>query len=256
METAIRTLIVDDEELARAVIREHLACHPAFQIVGECGNGFDAVKAVSDAKPQLVFLDIQMPKLDGFEVLELLDECPLVIFVTAYDEYALKAFEVHAVDYLLKPFRKERFNTALQRAQERLQKATPEARADYQQLATSSRAPGTFQERIVIRDGAKLHVLPLDKVDYVLARDDYIGVHSEGKEYLKQQTLTSLEGGLDPKVFVRIHRSAIVNLSRIVRIEPYSRDSKVVLLNNGEQLPASRSGLAALDRAIGDVHGT
>jgi len=256
MDSPIRTLIVDDEELARAVIREHLAAHPSFEIVGECGNGFDAVKAVAEKKPQLVFLDIQMPKLDGFEVLELLDENPLVIFATAYDEYALKAFEVHAVDYLLKPFRKDRFDAALQRAMERLRREESAPPADYQQLARASRPPGNSLERIVIRDGAKLHVLPLERVDYVLARDDYIGVHSAGKEYLKQQTLSSLESDLDPKTFVRIHRSAIVNLARIVRIEPYSRDSKVVLLSNGEQLPVSRSGLAALDRALGGNRGT
>lgn len=242
----IRALIVDDEELARQVLREHLGAHPDFELVGECGNGFDAVKQVAELKPDLVFLDIQMPKLDGFEVLELLDERPLVVFVTAYDEFALKAFEVHAVDYLLKPFRKERFDAAILRVSERMRQPRP----DYSQAARDSRPPGSYLERIVIRDGAKLHVLPLDRVDYILARDDYVGVHSGGKEYLKQQTLSSLESALDPADFVRIHRSAIVNLSRIVRIEPYSRDSKVVLLSNGEQLPASRTGLAALEQAL------
>lgn len=243
----VRTLLVDDEELARLVLREHLDAHPGFEVVGECANGFDAVKAVAEQKPDLVFLDIQMPKLDGFEVLELLDERPLVVFVTAYDEFALKAFEVHAVDYLLKPFRKERFDGAILRVTERMRQPRP----DYSQIARESRPPDSFLERIVIRDGAKLHVLPLDRVDYILARDDYIGVHSAGKEYLKQQTLTALESSLDPAEFVRIHRSAIVNLSRIVRIEPYSRDSKVVLLSNNVQLPVSRNGLAALEKALG-----
>jgi two-component system LytT family response regulator len=198
-----------------------------------------------------VFLDIQMPKLDGFEVLELLDEKPLVVFVTAFDEFALKAFEVHAVDYLLKPFRKDRFDAALAKVNERLRQPRP----DYSQMAKAARAPGSYLERIVIRDGAKLHVLPLDRVDYILARDDYVGVHSGGKEFLKQQTLSSLEEVLDPAEFVRIHRSTIVNLSRIVRIEPYSRDSKVVLLSGGEQLPASRTGLAALEKALGNKAG-
>lgn len=246
-QTHIRALIVDDEDLARAVIREHLEAHAGIEVVGECGNGFDAVKAVAELKPDLLFLDIQMPKLDGFEVLELLEERPLVIFVTAFDEYALKAFEVHAVDYLMKPFRKERFDAALLRVDERMKQPRP----DYGQVAREARAPGSYLERIVIRDGAKLHVLPLDRVDYILARDDYVGVHSGGKEFLKQQTLSSLEETLDPAEFVRIHRSTIVNLSRIVRIEPYSRDSKVVLLSNGEQLPASRTGLAALEKALG-----
>ncbi len=242
----IRVLIVDDEELARQVLREHLEAHSDFQLVGECANGFDAVKQVAELKPDLVFLDIQMPKLDGFEVLELLEERPLVVFVTAYDEFALKAFEVHAVDYLLKPFRKERFDATILRVTERLRQPRP----DYSQAAKDSRSPGSYLERVVIRDGAKLHVLPLHRVDYIVARDDYVGVHSAGKEYLKQQTLSSLEASLNPAEFVRIHRSAIVNLSCIVRIEPYSRDSKVVLLSNGEQLPASKTGLAALEQAL------
>ncbi|MCU0226030.1 MAG: response regulator [Bryobacterales bacterium] len=246
MSSPIRALIVDDEELARQVLREHLAAHTDIQLIGECANGFDAVKQVAELKPDLVFLDIQMPKLDGFEVLELLEERPLVVFVTAYDEFALKAFEIHAVDYLLKPFRKERFDAAILRVTERLRQPRP----DYSLAARDSRPPGAYLERIVIRDGAKLHVLPLDRVDYILARDDYVGIHSGGKEYLKQQTLSSLEGALHPAEFVRIHRSAIVNLSRIERIEPYSRDSKVVLLSNGQQLPASRTGLAALEKAL------
>lgn len=244
----IRALVVDDEELARALILEHLREHPQIEVVGQCANGFDAVKAVAELKPDLVFLDIQMPKLDGFEVLELLEERPMVVFVTAFDEYALKAFEVHAVDYLMKPFRKERFDAALQRVRERMGQPRP----TYEQVAQEARAPGSYLERIIIRDGAKLHVLPMDRVDYVVARDDYVGVFSGGKEYLKQQTLSSLEATLDPTEFVRIHRSSIVNLRRIVRIEPYSRDSKVVLLSTGEQLPVSRSGLTALEEALGN----
>lgn len=244
----IRALVVDDEELARALILEHLREHPQIEVVGQCANGFDAVKAVAELNPDLVFLDIQMPKLDGFEVLELLEERPMVVFVTAFDEYALKAFEVHAVDYLMKPFRKERFDAALQRVRERMGQPRP----NYEQVAQEARAPGSYLERIIIRDGSKLHVLPMDRVDYVVARDDYVGVFSGGKEYLKQQTLSSLEATLDPAEFVRIHRSSIVNLSRIVRIEPYSRDSKVVLLSTGEQLPVSRSGLTALEEALGN----
>jgi two-component system LytT family response regulator len=250
----IRTLLIDDEDLARAVVREHLAPHPEIEIIGECANGFDAVKNVNEQKPDLIFLDIQMPKLDGFEVLELLDHQPAVVFVTAYDEYALRAFEVHAVDYLLKPFRKERFDEALLRVLERVRDRQKQAAApqpSYRELADSARPAGTWLERIVIRDGAKLHVIPVQKVDYITAEDDYVAVHVGEKEFLKQQTLTSLEAMLDPKQFVRIHRSSMVNLQRIVRIEPYSKDSKVVLLSSGVQLPASRTGLTALEEALG-----
>jgi two-component system LytT family response regulator len=251
----IRTLLVDDEELARAVVREHLAPHPEIEIIGECANGFDAVKSVNEQKPELVFLDIQMPKLDGFEVLELLDHQPAVVFVTAYDEYALRAFEVHAVDYLLKPFRKERFDEALLRVLQRVRerRKLDTAPPSYRELAESARPAGTYLERIVIRDGPKLHVIPVEKVDYITAEDDYVAVHAGGKEFLKQQTLSSLEATLDPKQFVRIHRSSMVNLQRIVRIEPYSKDSKVVLLSTGVQLPASKTGLAALEEALGGL---
>ena len=194
------------------------------------------MKTVNELQPDLMFLDIQMPKLDGFEVLELLEHRPCVVFVTAYDEYALRAFEVHAVDYLLKPFRRERFDGALLKVIERLR----EPRRDYQEVAESARPDNTFLERIVVRDGAKLHVVPVDRVDYVSAEDDYVSIHAGDKELLKQQTLSALERGLDPKRFVRIHRSTIVNLQRIVRIEPYSKDSKMVLLSSGAQLPASK----------------
>lgn len=252
----VRTLLVDDEDLARAVVREHLAPHPEIEIVGECGNGFDAVKLVAELQPDLVFLDIQMPKLDGFEVLELIDHQPAVVFVTAYDEYALRAFEVHAVDYLLKPFRKERFDEALLRVLHRVREGTKSSREpqpSYRELAESARPAGTFLERIVVRDGAKLHVIPVNKVDYISAEDDYVAIHVGEKEFLKQQTLSALETSLDPKNFIRIHRSSMVNLQKIVRIEPYSKDSKMVLLSTGAQLPASRTGLAALEAALGGV---
>lgn len=243
----LRTLIVDDEELARALLREHLLPHREFQVTGECGNGFDAVKAINETKPDLVFLDIQMPKLDGFEVLELLDHQPSIVFVTAHDEFALRAFEVHAVDYLLKPFRRERFDAAVLRVLERMRNP----RRDYREVTDSARPPGAYTERIVVRDGAKLHVVPMDRVDYFRAEDDYIAIHTGGKELLKQQTLSSLEKRLNPSQFVRVHRSAIVNIQRIVRIEPYSKDSKMVLLSTGAQIPVSKSGLEALERALG-----
>ncbi|MDZ7640017.1 MAG: response regulator [Bryobacterales bacterium] len=252
----IRTLLVDDEDLARAVVKEHLAPHPEIEVIGECGNGFEAVKMVNELRPDLVFLDIQMPKLDGFEVLELLEHQPAVVFVTAYDEFALRAFEVHAVDYLLKPFRKERFDEALLRVSRRVRegrKGNAEPGLSYRELAGSARPAGSYLERIVIRDGAKLHVVPVEKVDYIAAADDYVSVHVGEKEFLKQQTLSSMEAMLDPRRFVRIHRGSVVNVARILRIEPYSKDSKIVLLSGGVQLPASRAGLAALEAVLGGL---
>jgi two-component system LytT family response regulator len=239
----IRAIIVDDEDLARQVIREMLKSHPEVEITGECANGFEAVRVVAESKPDLLLLDIQMPKLDGFEVLELIDDNIAVIFVTAYDAHALRAFEVHAVDYLLKPFRAERFEVALEHAKQRIgRKVTP--RPD--ELVASSRAPGQYVERIVVKDGPRVQIIPVSKLDYAEAQDDYVALASQGKKNLKQQTISSLEASLDPKNFVRIHRSYLVNLERVTRLEPYGKDSHLVILSDGTRLPVSRAGYARL----------
>jgi len=238
----IRAIVVDDEELARKVLAEFLGKHPEIEIVAECANGFEAVKAVAELKPGLVFLDIQMPKLDGFEVLELIGTEPAIVFVTAYDEYALKAFEIHAVDYLLKPFTAERFETALQRAKQRLGGKVPAP----VELATSARPPEQHLERVAVKDGTRVYVIPISKLDYVESQDDYVALCTGGKKHLKQQTISSLESALDPGRFLRIHRSYIVNLERVTKIAPYSKDNHVVVLSNGTQLPVSRSGYARL----------
>ncbi len=242
---ALRAVIVDDEELARAYLREMLAAHPEIELVAECANGFEAVKAVNELSPDLLFLDVQMPKLDGFEVLELIDSNPAVIFVTAYDQYAMRAFDAHAMDYLLKPFSGQRFEQALERAKGRTGK----------EPRTGQDPPPTLRrlaERIVVRDGAKIHVIPLDKLDYAEAQDDYVALHTQSRSYLKQQPIGALEAVLDPTRFVRIHRSAIVNLERVARIEPYAKDSRVAILANGTRLPVSRSGYTRLLEAMGD----
>ena len=238
----IRTIIVDDEELARRMLLEFLAGHPEIEVVAECANGFEAVKAVSELKPDLIFLDIQMPKLDGFEVLELIGTDRAVVFVTAYDEYALRAFEIHAVDYLLKPFAAERFETAVQRVKQRLGGKMPVPA----ELAASARPAAQFLERLVVKDGTRVYVIPVAKLDYAEAQDDYVALSTEGKKHLKQQTISSLETALDPERFLRIHRSYIVNLERVTKIEPYSKDQYVVVLVNGQQLPVSRTGYARL----------
>jgi two-component system LytT family response regulator len=237
-----RAVIVDDEELARRVLRELLRAHNEVEVVAECPNGFEAVKAVAELKPDLLFLDVQMPKLDGFEVLELIGEGPAVIFVTAYDQYALRAFEAHAVDYLLKPFGADRLKVALERTKERLGgKLPPPA-----ELAAAARPPAQYLERIVVKDGSRVHIIPVAKLDYAEAQDDYVALAVEGKKHLKQQTLSNLEKGLDPERFLRIHRSYIVNLDRLGKVEPYGKDTHVVVLTTGAQLPVSRSGYARL----------
>ena len=243
----MNVMIVDDEELARKLLREMLADHPEFEIVAECANGFEAVKAAAERKPDLIFLDVQMPKLDGFEVLELIGPGVGVIFVTAYDAYALRAFDVHAVDYLLKPFSKQRFEAALALAENRLGENTPPAAI----LAATARAPG-YLERIVVKDGARVHIIPVARLDFAEAQDDYISLVSNGKAYLKQQTIASLEESLDPRQFIRIHRSYIVNLDRVVKMEPYTKDTKVAVLNDGKQLPVSRSGYQRLTALLGE----
>lgn len=242
----IRTLVVDDEALSRALILEYLAEHPDVEVVGECANGFEAVRAVTELGPDLLFLDVQMPKLDGFEVLELVGADVDVIFVTAYDTYALRAFEVHAVDYLLKPFGAGRFAKALDEARARLARA---ARAPVSEVVASARGEG-HRERILIRSGAQVEVVPVGRIDYILARDDYVGVMVGGRELLKQQTLADLAAQLDPERFVRIHRSCVLNLDRLARLEAASRQSTVAVLKDGTQLPVSRSGYARLNELL------
>lgn len=251
-QSKIRAVIVDDEELARQMLRELLSAHPEIEIAAECANGFEAVKAVTELKPDFLFLDIQMPKLDGFEVLELVGTDRATIFVTAFDEHALRAFDAHAVDYLLKPFSAARFETALQRAKQRLSAGSPLPTPA--ELTRSARPPAQYAERLVVKDGTRVFIVPVAKLDYAEAQDDYVALTSEGKQHLKQQTISSLEEALDPSRFLRIHRSYIVNLEKVTRIEPYSKDSYVVVLSNGKQLPVSRSGYARL-RAILDQKG-
>jgi two-component system, LytTR family, response regulator len=244
-----KAVIVDDEELARKLLREMLAGHPEIEIVAECGNGMEAVKAAGECKPDLMFLDVQMPKLSGFDVLELVDPAGLVvIFVTAFDQYAMKAFDVHAVDYLLKPYSKERFEAALERAKNQKTEKVPDATV----LAATMRPAGQFLERIVVKDGTKVTLVPTAKLEYVEALDDYVSLATEGKRLLKQQTISSLEAALDPAVFVRIHRSFLVNFERVTRIEPYGKDSKVAILGNGVKLPVSRAGYERLRRLLGE----
>lgn len=238
----ITALIVDDEDLARLVVRELIQAHPEIEVVAECTNGFEAVKAAAEHKPDLIFLDVQMPKLSGFDVLELIGTETAVIFVTAYDQYAMRAFEVHAVDYLLKPIGRERFDAALERAKSRLGNKMPPA----QELAAAARPPKQYLERLVVKDGTRVTLIQAGKLDYAEAQDDYVALVSEGRKHLKQQTIAGLESCLDPERFVRIHRSYVVNFERVVRIEPYGKESRLAILTDGTRLPVSRAGYARL----------
>jgi two-component system LytT family response regulator len=243
----LRVLIVDDEEPARTLLREYVGHDQAVEIAGECRNGFEAVKAVNDLAPDLVFLDIQMPKLNGFEVLELLGREVAVVFVTAFDEHAIRAFEVNAVDYILKPLSPERVKTALDRARQRIAARTPLPVA---QLSAAARPAGEPASRIVVRQGPKVHVIPADKLDYAEAQDDYVSLHSGGKSYLKQQTLGDLEESLDPRHFVRIHRSCLLNIDRLARIDTEGGEPRAVVLHDGTRLPLSRSGYGRLKQLL------
>jgi two-component system LytT family response regulator len=245
----MRVAIVDDEDLARQILREYLARLPDVEVVAECANGFEAVKTVSELRPDLLLLDVQMPKLSGFEVLELVGKEVAVIFTTAYDQYALRAFEVHAVDYLLKPFSPERLAEALSRARERLGRGE---RWPPVEVAAAARPQAGYATRVLVRDGPRVHVIPIHKIDYVQAQDDYVAFRSEGKDYLKEQTLAEVEAALDPSRFVRIHRSYILALDRLARVELDERENRVAVLTTGQKLPVSRAGYARLNQAIGD----
>ncbi len=243
----LRVVVVDDEEPARLALRQALERVGDVEILAECATGFEAVKAVGELMPDLLLLDVQMPKLDGFEVLELLGRSVPVVFTTAYDQYALRAFDVHAVDYLLKPFSEERFAEALSRVRARL--ATKED-MPVEALVNDARPRTGPLERVLIRDGSQVHVLPVDKIDFVEAQDDYVCFKCEGKDYLKDQTMGALEAQLDPTRFVRIHRSYLLNIERIARVELYAKDSRVAILRDGRRLPVSRAGYARLAKLL------
>jgi two-component system LytT family response regulator len=240
----IRVLIVDDEELSRQIIREYLTEERDVEVVGECADGFEAVKLAAAHKPDLLFLDVQMPKLDGFEVLELVGSTPAVVFITAYDQYAAKAFEAAAVDYLLKPFDLGRFRTAMQRV--RTRQANTLVPISALELKNAARPPGQYLQRLVVKDGTRVHIIPVDQLEYAEAQDDYVALHSGGKSYLKQQTISSLAESLDSDRFIRVHRSFLVNLDCVRKIESYTKETRIAILASGARVPVSRTGFVRL----------
>ena len=247
--SGLGVLVVDDEAPARSILREHLEKVPGVRVLADCANGLEALRAAADLSPDVVFLDIEMPKLTGFEVLELLDPKIAAVFVTAYDAWAVKAFEVHAVDYVLKPFEPARIAAAVERARDRLATRAPR---DPGALAAASRPAGTWLERVVVRDGARIHFIPVDRLLAARAQDDYVELSSEGRTFLKSQTLANLAGGLDPRRFVRVHRSHLVRVDGIARLEAYARGSYVAILTDGSRVPVSREGHARLKSLLGE----
>lgn len=244
----IRTIIVDDEPHARQGLQNALAKFDELEIVAVCENGMQAVKAVHELSPQLLFLDIQMPKLDGFDVLELLGEqTPLVIFVTGYDEYAVKAFESNAVDYLMKPLDPERLRQAVSKITARVASNQP---SPVQALMKARGREQVSQQRILVRDGSDVHVLAVDSVCYIEAADDYVAIQTETATHIKLDRLNSLEEKLDARLFCRIHRSYLLNVNFLARIETESKDSRIAILTNGKQLPISRSGYGSLKKLL------
>lgn len=242
----ISTILIDDEPLARTIIKEYLEEFPQITVLQECNDGFEGLKAIMQHKPQLVFLDVQMPKINGFEMLELIEEPPAVIFVTAFDEYAIKAFESHAIDYLLKPFSKERFNKAVEKFLEHVTDATlPPSLPE-----TFSLSPQQHQ-RVVVKTAGKIKIIPVDDIHYLEAADDYVRIHTKEGAFLKNRTMSHFEKSLDADLFVRTHRSYIVNVQLITRIDPYEKENYVALLKTGAKVSVSKSGYAKLKQVLG-----
>lgn len=244
----MKVVIIDDEPLARSIVKEYLLKHPQVEIMQECNDGFEGLKAIQQHQPDLIFLDIQMPKINGFEMLELIEQPPAVIFATAFDEFAIKAFEAHAIDYLLKPFNQERFDKAINKFKEQKSVSTEKATQDL--LETASQSPSQ-NNRIVVKNGSKIKIIPVHEVQYLEAADDYVKVHTGEGYFLKNKTMNHFEQTLDGQLFVRSHRSYIVNVQQITRIDPYEKDNHVAILRSGIKVPVSRTGYVRLREVLG-----
>lgn len=244
----IKCIVIDDEPLARSIVIEYLQAYSQIEVVKECNDGFEGLKAIQELKPDLIFLDIQMPKVSGFEMLEILDEPPAVIFTTAFDEYAIKAFDSNAVDYLLKPFARERFDRALQKW---LALREQTAGVQIQQMTENIIRQPEEHERVVVKNGNNIRIIPILEIDYFEAYDDYVKIHVGDGYFLKKKTMNYFESVLDPAKFVRAHRSFIVQIPQITRIEPYEKDGHVALLKNGKKVPLSKTGYTRLKAVLG-----
>lgn len=245
-----RALIIDDEPLARMVVLEYLQAFPQIEVMQECGDGFEGLKAIQQYQPDLIFLDVQMPKINGFEMLELVDDAPAVIFATAFDEYAIKAFEAHAVDYLLKPFSKDRFNKAIEKYLAQAGNATPVVKQTETLLEAAAQSPAQ-NERIVVKTGTKVKIIAVHDVEYLQADDDYVSVITAEGSFLKNKTMAFFEKTLDPRYFVRVHRSYIIAIQQITRLDPYEKDSHLAILKSGAKIPVSKTGYVKLKQVLG-----
>jgi two-component system LytT family response regulator len=244
----MKVVIIDDEPLARSIVKEYLQKHPELELVQECNDGFEGVKAIQQHQPDLIILDIQMPKINGFEMLELVEQPPAVIFATAFDDYAIKAFEAHAIDYLLKPFNQERFDKAIAKWNEK--NTGSNEKSTQELLETASQSP-VQSNRIVVKNGSKIKIIPVHDVQYLEAADDYVKVHTGEGYFLKNKTMSHFEQVLDKQQFVRSHRSYIINVSQITRIDPYEKDNHIAILRSGIKVPVSRSGYGRLREVLG-----
>lgn len=245
----IKAIIIDDEPLARSIVREYIQSFPQISVLQECGDGFEGIKAIQQYKPDLLFLDIQMPKINGFEMLELVEDPPAVIFTTAFDQFAIRAFESHAIDYLLKPFNKERFSKAVQKWLDQHQAASvsPDTR---QLLETAAETPAQ-NSRIVVKTAGKIKIIPVDDIHYLEAADDYVKIHTQAGNFLKNKTMSYFEKVLDPSQFVRTHRSFILNVQQVTRIDPFEKESHICILQSGAQVPVSKTGYTKLKEVLG-----
>ena len=246
----IKAIIIDDEPLARSIVKEYLQGHPDIEVLQECNDGFEGVKAIAHHKPDLVFLDIQMPKINGFEMLELIEQPPAVIFTTAFDEYAMKAFEAHAIDYLLKPFSKDRFDKALLKWQQQHQRTESTAPAQQPILNDEVRQPED-RNRVVVKESGNIRIIPVHEIHYIEAYDDYVKIYTQKEMFLKKKTMGFYEQAFHTEQFVRVHRSYIIQLSQLTRIEPLEKDSHVALLKSGVRIPLSKTGYAKLKTILG-----
>jgi two-component system LytT family response regulator len=242
----VSTIIIDDEPLAREIVKRYAAEYPSLNIVAECGDGFEALRQIQLLKPDLLFLDIQMPKLDGFELLEVLEYNPAIIFATAFDQFAIKAFEMNAADYLLKPFSKDRFDSAVQKALQRISLEKSNVDNSIEKLKEQAQESRGTLDRIVTRLGSKVTVIPVDRIWYIESADDYVMIYSELGNHLKEKTMKYFEEHLPANNFVRIHRGAIINLSQMAAIDPYTKDTHMVTLKSGAKLRASAEGYKKL----------
>ena len=245
MEKKITAVIIDDESLGRQIVRKYLSLRNDVEIVAECSNGFEGVKKINELNPDLVFLDIQMPKLNGFEMLELLDEKPEIIFTTAFDQYAIKAFEVNAIDYLLKPFSQDRFNDAVDKVFEKIRN-NPQDQTNYDNLIAKVDELNDSLNRVVVKTNQKIVIIPVERISHIEAQDDYVMIYSELGKFLKQKTMKFYEGHLDQNEFIRVHRSYIVNINQIKQIELFEKESYKITLNDGTKIPVSKSGYSKI----------